>query len=111
MIEKLIWNTIPEAWERDFEMFDSPRATTIKQVKTILQKVERCENLEKERRKRRKIRRKIPRTTIPKARSLGSIQICAKRKGMTTNGTIALKIGRIRKNLEATNKKSTTLKR
>ena len=47
LIEKIVWNTIPEAWQRDFEMFDGPRATTMQQVQTILQKVERCENLEK----------------------------------------------------------------
>ena len=32
LIKKIIWNTIPEAWERDFEMFNGPRATTIQQV-------------------------------------------------------------------------------
>ena len=47
LIEKIIWNTIPDAWEKDFEMFDGSRVTTIQQVQTILQKVECCENLEK----------------------------------------------------------------
>ena len=36
LIEKIVWNTIPEAWQKDFEMFDGPRATTMQQVQTIL---------------------------------------------------------------------------
>ena len=53
MIEKIIVNTIPEAWERDFEVFDGPKVTTIQQVQTILQKIECCENLERQTEKKK----------------------------------------------------------
>ena len=52
LVEKITVNTIPEVWERKFEMLDGHRATTIQQVQTILQKVERVENWEKRSKKK-----------------------------------------------------------
>ena len=47
LIQNIIWNTVPEACERDFEVLDRSRATTMQQVRTILQKVEQCKAVEK----------------------------------------------------------------
>ena len=44
--QKIILNAIPEAWERDFESFDGPDKTTIREVQEVLLKIERCEDLE-----------------------------------------------------------------
>ena len=81
LIEKIIWNTIPEAWERDFEMFDGPRATTIKQMQTILQKVERCENLEKRTEKKKENSQKNFKNNDSKGKKSGKYTNLCKKKG------------------------------
>ena len=35
-LEKIIWNTFPQASKRDFEVFDGPRAIALKQAQAIL---------------------------------------------------------------------------
>ena len=38
LVEKIIVNAIPEAWEREFKILNGPRAKTMQEVQTILQK-------------------------------------------------------------------------
>ena len=97
LIKQIIWNTIPEAWQHDFEMFDGLRATTIQQVQSILQKVEWCENLEKRTEKTKEFTQKNRKETRTKVVKSESTLIHARNLVMTTNGTTVLITGRTRR--------------
>ena len=46
IIEKIVVNAISDPWERNFEGFDGPDKTTIKDVQEVLLKIEHGKDLE-----------------------------------------------------------------
>jgi len=47
LIKNAIQENIPKSWKRDFESFNGTKKIKLKEVKIMLQKIERCENLDK----------------------------------------------------------------
>ena len=47
LIEKVIQDNIPDAWQRDFENFDGSEKETLKEVLKVLLKCEKCEGIDK----------------------------------------------------------------
>ena len=46
LIKKIVQENIPNSWQEKFELLDDPKATSLRAVQLILQKIERCENVE-----------------------------------------------------------------
>jgi len=47
LIKNAIQENFPKSWKRDFESFNGTKKIKLKEVKIMLQKIERCENLDK----------------------------------------------------------------
>ena len=46
LIKKIVQENIPDSWQEQFELLDGPKNTSLRAVQLILQKIERCENVE-----------------------------------------------------------------
>ena len=89
--------SIPDSWQQKFELLDGPKATSLRAVQLILQKIERCENVENQTKvedKSQKHRKKINKNQTEMTRNT---RILVRNPDTITTGTTARIIGRTKR--------------